>query len=207
MRRLVLTIVTGIVLLLLASWGYLMYSDPRRLIYVDGPFEGQVLDMETKRPIEEAVVLALWGEKSAGIAHPRDTYFEVQETLTDSEGNFTIPGIRGVSLNPLSVVRRPRITIFKPGYAASTGQWDPVEALSPSGPVKLYKRGDQTVFELGRLTDRQERVGNLQKLFVIVCNSGILEESSVVSPDCVPREKISNLIRLEQVERKNLGLQ
>jgi len=108
MRTLILGVFGGL-LLVAAGCGHLLYAD--------GPYRGRVVEPETKRPIEGAAVLAVWW-KEAPAPHPIITVYDAQETLTDKDGNFRIPGIIGGSLNPLAKIREPQFTIFKPGYEA-----------------------------------------------------------------------------------------
>ena len=159
------------------------------ILYADGPYLGRVIDKETKQPIEGAAVLAVWYKRTASLGHPSVTFYDAQETLTDNEGNFTIPGTSTVSLNPLSRVDEPRFTIFKPGYKAYSGLLVVlVQNLVPTG---LYEKDGRMVAELRQLTTRKERLDNQGRVSV---------------SDCDRNEKCPNLIRLINVERSNLGL-
>ena len=174
-------------LVLLAGCGH--------LVYADGPYRGKVIDKETGQPIEGAAVVAIWRKETPMIAHPDVTFYDAQETLTDQKGNFTLPGIRGGSLNPLTKIREPLFTIFKPGY----------EAYGDRKLAQPAKEG-QTVVELGRLETREERLRNLSNIHVRICTPELPEGLRDVSPYCVPPAKIPNLIRLRKAERINLGL-
>ncbi|MGB7946312.1 MAG: hypothetical protein WCH75_01390, partial [Candidatus Binatia bacterium] len=77
------------------------------VIYVDGPYHGTVIDSETKQPIEGAAVLAVWWKEAPAVGHYTVSYYDAQETLTDREGNFTIPGVTGGSPNPLAKLGIP----------------------------------------------------------------------------------------------------
>ena len=159
-------------LVLLAGCGH--------LVYADGPYHGRVIDQETKHPIEGAAVLAVWWKRAPGPGHPSISFYDAQETLTDQDGNFTIAGIRGGSLNPLAIIQEPLFTIFKPGYEAYGDR-----KLAPSG-----EKG-RPVVELRALTTREERLRNLDRIY---------------PGPRVPEEKYPNLIRLERLEEVNLGL-
>lgn len=150
------------------------------LVYADGPYPGTVIDKETRQPIEGAAVLAVWWKRSPGIAHPIISFYDAQETLTDQGGNFTIPGILGGSPNPLTMIHEPLFTIFKPGYEAY-GDWK----------LKPPSQEGRTVVELRRLTAREERLRNLDRIFI---------------SSHVPREKYPELLRLKKAEQANLGL-
>ena len=169
-------------LVLLAACGH--------LVYADGPYQGRVIDRETKQPIEGAAVLAVWWKRAPGPGHPIISFYDAQETLTDQDGNFTIPGTRGGSLNPLATIQEPLFTIFQPGYEAY-------------GARKLARPGseERTTVELRRLTAREERLRNLDEIsFARFC----LPDEKTTS--CIPREKAPNLVRLRAEERRSLGL-
>ncbi len=175
---------------LLAGWlGFL---------YVDGTYQGKVLDMESNQPIEGAVIMGLWRRVSFG-AHPVETYHDVQETLSDSEGNFTIPGTWGGSIPLVSGVKEPVFIIFRPNYAAFRGGW--TARLSPGGPVQLSQQDERSVFQLRRLTVREERVTNMGKLSFNLCNRGRS------FPQCIPEERVPHLIRLKDLEYNELWAQ
>ena len=56
------------------------------------PMTGTVVDAETGKPIEGAVVLVEW-TKTHGIGEHWTESFKVEESVTDREGKFTITGI------------------------------------------------------------------------------------------------------------------
>jgi len=166
--------------------------------YIDFPHHGRVLDMHTKQPIEGAVVVAIWIKKKPA-AHPIEIYYEAKETMTDSKGEFTIPGIWGgfFSNTPLSKIREPLFTIFKPGYAAyGSGSITP-EAVPEY--MRLYKKGGRTVVELKPLKTREERLENLRKVYIPFCTPD--------SPGqfCFPKEKLRNIMRLKDLEQSQLA--
>lgn len=72
---------------------------------------GKVVDAETDRPIEGAVVLVEW-TKTKGFGLTYTESFKVVEVLSNKDGAFTIPGV----YNPL--VNSPDLTVYKPGYVA-----------------------------------------------------------------------------------------
>lgn len=73
---------------------------------------GTVLDSETGKPVEGAVVLVEWSMTKGvpGLAYG-ETY-RTAETLTDKEGKFSVPKV----MNPL--VNRPIMVVYKKGYVA-----------------------------------------------------------------------------------------
>ncbi len=153
-------------------------------VKVQGPYLGKVVDKETGRPIEGAAVVAVWLRSGPGLVQ-RVTFFqEAQETVTDQQGQFTIPGTWGIQVTPLVEIREPAFTIFKPRYKVFRGG-----ALTPqNAPVREHGR---VVIRLQQLRTREERLRNL---------------SDVSLSPFVPNEKYPNLRRLESVERVDLGL-
>lgn len=114
---------------------------------VRGPFQGQIVDAESGKPIEGAVVVVVWTHLM--------NYFEggrrevdAREAVTDAQGRWEIPerptpfwegGIAGV---------RRRFYVFAPGY----------EIEDPAGtPRDQYAPRESTVTTMRRLTTREER--------------------------------------------------
>ena len=165
-------------------------------LYVDGAYQGRVLDMESGQPIEGAVIMGLWRRVSIG-AHPVETYHDVQETLSDPEGHFTLPGTWGGAVPWITGVKEPVFVIFRPNYAAFRGSW--LARFNPGGPVQLSRGDEGTLFELRRLTMREERMENVGKLSIFsLCREGR------TFPQCIPGERVPHLIRLEETERQEL---
>lgn len=54
-----------------------------------GPWRGQVVEAETGQPLEGVVVLAVWDKISPGTIHPRREFHDVDEVVTDAEGNLS----------------------------------------------------------------------------------------------------------------------
>ena len=73
---------------------------------------GTVVDNDTGKPIEGAIVLVEWTKTKGvpGMTHTES--YKVVEKVTNNVGKFTISGV----LNPL--VSRPNITVYKKGYVA-----------------------------------------------------------------------------------------
>ena len=88
-----------------------------------GPFEGRVLDAETRQPIEGAVVFVRWVKRHMG---SRATFYDAAEVLTDEKGEFYIP--KKWSWNPwTNLVMDSRIIIFKGGYGHVSTHWQPIK--------------------------------------------------------------------------------
>ena len=76
-----------------------------------GKITGTVVDAETGKPIEGAVVLAEW-TMTKGIGDHHTEVYKVIEKLTDSEGKVTIEGVSNI------FVDSPGLTVYKKGYVA-----------------------------------------------------------------------------------------
>lgn len=93
-----------------------------------GPFQGKIVDADTKEPIEGVMVLIEWRELHffAG-----STFYDAQETLTDKNGEFYIPGI--LVFNPWTRLGiEAGVIIYKSGYGTIDGEHihDLAKALS-----------------------------------------------------------------------------
>ncbi len=87
------------------------------IVFHESEFKGKVIDVETIKPIEGAVVAAIYYVKYFGPFGSDSAYADVQETLTDSNGEFTIPGNIFFHLWPFtSGGSKTKFIIFKPGY-------------------------------------------------------------------------------------------
>ncbi|MCK9417801.1 MAG: hypothetical protein M0R70_00300 [Nitrospirae bacterium] len=172
-------------------------------------FKGQLIDADSREPIEGAVVVLSWHEErptppSGGGTRLKD----VKETLTDKDGKWSIDGPKGRKLgNFLSIVsfltrmyitKPPQFIIFKPGYCS----WPKglfVESCKEKIKYELdpqghYKLGEGETIELPKLTNREERKKN----------------SSISLPDDKNmKKKLINLIKLLSEEDAYLypGLQ
>jgi len=180
------------------------------LAYAQVSYQAQVIDAETKQPIEGAAVLAVWWQVSdtyLGILmpHPVESVYDAQETLTDLNGNFTIPGVAGKPVDPPAVLKEPRFTVFKPGYeAVQSRALKPMSAFLPKSVIEglidnVYEKDGRTVVELRLLKTREERRENLLALLPISCSP---DDPSRI---CVDTAKYPNLINLVNEERVNLG--
>lgn len=157
-------------------------------LFADGPYHGKVIDKETKQPIEGAAVVAVWWKESRiiGYGH-RESVHDLQETMTDKDGNFTIPGTSTFSL--LFRIDDPLVTIFKPGYQAYPGA--PFQPSTREVQTGLYEKDGRLVVEVKQLKTAEERLENQARASVLECNRS---------------EKCPSLIGLVNAERATLGL-
>ncbi len=96
-----------------------------------GPWRGQVLDAETKQPLEGVVVLAYWYRyrfhlSQLVVGHQAPEFFDAVEAVTDAQGRWEIPE---KSFPFLANIGGPFFRYYKPGYAGwyyagqDTAEW------------------------------------------------------------------------------------
>ena len=142
-------------------------------VEAQGPWRGQIVEMETGQPIAGAVVVASWNVRTPGWPHPSEEFLEVAEVVTDADGRFTIPA-RDLNRRIKSgAVVGPMFKIFKAGYGRF--QWRAAASLYPllddpelrrqrieQEQAKLEREG--AVFVLPLVKTRQERLAVLDRL-------------------------------------------
>lgn len=161
-----------------------------------GPWKGRVIDVETREPLEGAVVLAFWERVYRTPAGGSSYFYEAKEVLTDKEGMFEMPAYTPINLLPLiSYLRGPEFVVFKPGYGKIQmyiGKYLTGKAVEPKEMVlsgNTYRLAPG-VIELPRLKTREERLRVLDGL-----------------PPSVPDNEMPKLIQLMNKEEIALGLQ
>lgn len=80
---------------------------------IDGPYRGRIIDADTREPIEGVVVLGVWYKEYAGAGGAIHKFYDARETVTNNNGEFSIPGM---GLMIISNVIPARFSIFKAGY-------------------------------------------------------------------------------------------
>ena len=153
------------------------------LVYTSGPYRGRVVDAETKQPLAGAAVLAVWRWGGPGLGHPSEGFHDALEVLTDANGEFVVP--RKTHFIILGVVEEADFAIYFPGYGPFLGY-----QVQPKGPALDSAFRDHTVVELPRLKTYEERLRLAGK---------------PLHASGVPNEKMPNLIRLINQERRALG--
>jgi hypothetical protein len=88
------------------------------LVYYAKPIHGRVIDAQTRRPVQGAIIGALWVLQMWGIGE-RDSIREAQ-TVTDLDGNYAIPGAVMLRWPPVGWLdfSDPAMVVFKSGYEA-----------------------------------------------------------------------------------------
>ena len=169
-------------------------------------FQGKVIDAETKKPIEGAVVVAIYGKYPiiSGPGGGSESIMDIKEILTDAKGEFYFPSYTTV-IQPFSIEGSATFIIFKPGYCSfPNGRIYPPMRLSlpaledffsgkvgTEGEVAWDFEKEKVTFgivELPKLKTREERINSLPSI------AGL------------PSRKMQNLIRLFNEEAVSLGL-
>lgn len=160
-----------------------------------GSWKGKVVDIETKQPLEGAVILAVW-ERVYRTPYGANSYFyEAKEVVTDKAGEFVIHSYTPINLLPIvSYMQGPEFIVFKPGYGSLrmaigkylTGETKESKEMELSG--KKYRLSPGTI-GLPRLKTKEERLINIPG-----------------GPTDIGSDKLPLLYDAINRERKNLGL-
>ncbi|MBI5674216.1 MAG: carboxypeptidase regulatory-like domain-containing protein [Nitrospirae bacterium] len=103
-----LIVISFSIILSIPSHAWLTYHKPE--------FKGQVINAETKQPIDGAVVVAVYNKATMGVgAGSMSSVINIRETLTDKDGMFRIPSYTTL-IQPFSWEISASFIIFKPGY-------------------------------------------------------------------------------------------
>lgn len=177
------------------GWGWLIYHKPE--------FRGRVIDAETKKPIEGAVVVVVYykwrivGHVGGGNVKSLDA----RETLTDSRGEFYFPSYN--AFTPGSREDVVEFIIFKPGYIHSRGpnlaghpmreKFFSSDVIGKVGEIRNGLnswKGILGVVELKRAKTREERL-----------------RGKPLPPYDYSSKELPLLIKIINQESKNLGLE
>ena len=119
-------------------------------------------------------------------------FHQAKEVLTDAEGKFSVNASPGIDWDPFTfVLKDPSIAIFKPGYAPF-----PVGHLKETS----IKQTEKALLEIGAVI-KLPRLKTKEEMRKFT-TPGDMWISTIV-----PYERIPNLIRLINIQSKNLGLQ
>lgn len=145
-----------LLMLLLCTSGCATY------IGYDGPYKGQVIDIDTNQPIEGAVVHATWNWIVFSLVGGTGSYYDSRETLTDKDGNFKL---QGVGLQLLSNIEEAHIILLKAGYTQESDYWSSFTDKDFSGKryyPNIDMDGDKLIFKLRwmSLEERRKRIVN-----------------------------------------------
>ncbi|MDO8283342.1 MAG: hypothetical protein Q7U10_12105 [Thermodesulfovibrionia bacterium] len=154
------------------------------LIRYDGPYEGRVIDAETKQPIEGVVVLGVWYKQIPNVAGSNSIYYDAKETVTDKNGEFRIEGL---GLKIFSYVGTMHVLLFKAGHEY-LGLW-PWETLKEDGMLResIKWEGEKAIIPLKKFTMEERKKRHADK-------------------ELIPDQKQKLLIRELNKEYKELGI-
>lgn len=115
-----------------------------------GPYRGQVVELLTDKPLEDALVLVVW-ESDTGNDGGRDP-FAYRELVTNTAGEFVVDatGIE-TALPPRTFP--PRLLVYKPGYVTFPRQSSRFRFGAPT--ARFVRAGD--VIPLKPAKDMEER--------------------------------------------------
>ena len=154
------------------------------LIRYDGTYNGKIIDADTGDPISGVVVLGVWYRVYPGIAGSSSHFNDARETVTDENGEFSIPG------KGLSILLEFNVLIFKAGHECDYGLWESLKISNPWSTKKIRWEGDKAIIPLRKLT-MEERI----------------KRGTPPSPPFkAPFEKVKLYLKEKNKERKAQGL-
>ena len=146
--------VTSLARLLLMVLVVQFFSGCVSLVYYEGDYHGKVIDAETLKPIEGAVVLGVWSKGYHGAGGVAHEYYDTRETVTDKNGEFTI---NGMGPRAVTHLKKMNIVIFKVGYEeVGHTSWESLKtAIYYRDRVKW--EGKKAIIPLDKLSLEQRR--------------------------------------------------
>ena len=157
-----------------------------RLALYDGPYEGKVVDADTREPIEGVVILGTWHKKTPTVAGSVSSFYDAYETVTDDKGEFYFSG-QGPRV--MSNLEPMRIRIFKAGYEYFEAGWDSLD-YDLILKRKIKWEGSKPIIPLKKLTmDERKKRGTPSS-----------------PPSKAPLDKVIIMLREIDKERIALGL-
>jgi hypothetical protein len=119
---------------------------------IDGPYNGKVLDAETKQPLEGVVVLGIWRTVQLTVAGPTREFFDSVELLTDKNGEFRISG-KGLRL--FSNLDEMDIVIYKAGYKMRDCPWSNFKTRT--GGQNIQWDGNKAIISLRKMSYEERK--------------------------------------------------
>lgn len=119
----------------------------------DGPYEGRVIDKDTRQPIEGVVIHGTWDRAHPGPGGASHSYYDSKEVLTDKDGKFKIEGV-GILI--FSNMEEMYVYVLKAGYSQIYGTWEGLKSYDKD----VEWEGNKPIIKLRRMTleERKERV-------------------------------------------------
>lgn len=165
-----ITIVLLVTIILLpalsARAGWLVYHKPA--------FKGQLVDIDTKQPINGAIVVVVYMKHALGLGSGTiSSILEIKEAVTGKDGAFAVPAYTTV-IQPFSWEVPCIFIIYKPGYAriddfglenVLLGKVDKDLEMSPFWNRHLKIRYlTSRVVEIPKVTSKDERKWSIPSL-------------------------------------------
>jgi hypothetical protein len=166
----------------------------RACIDSDGPYRGRVVELETGKPIEGAIVAAEWSRTVIPFFMPA---FDFKETLTDKDGEFVLPKNWGFTYL-FAKIDRLTVVVFKPsylGYPPFGYNLIEIKERMPDFTGHEFRDEKQYyIIKLGKAKTREERKRTLDEAI-----DHFLDEEKAV-------RKLPVLLKLTNEESRSLGL-
>lgn len=177
------------------------------IFYHDGPYKGKVVDADTGEPIEGAAVLGEWPlETYGGAAGPVQIYCDAQETLTDKNGEFTVPKAFCFNFWPFSKMGIAEFVIFKPGFDSYPPSLLVIKhPFTKKDEEERYKYRSEYLVKIEKSQEnriRLKKTKNNEEREWIVTHISLTD-----IPDSKRPKKAKQIIKLINKESQLLGLQ
>jgi hypothetical protein len=117
-----------------------------------GPYEGRVIDRETRQVIEGAVIHGTWHIHDPCSTTADAIFHDSQEVLSDKKGEFKI---KGHGLLIMSCVDEMDVTVFKAGYEQQ--RLTPWSALKNPARNDVEWEGGKAIFKLRPMAMEERR--------------------------------------------------
>jgi len=153
-------------------------------------YHGQVVDEETGKPLEGAVVVVIWHKKPRVSMDAPEYFHDAKEAITDAQGKFMLDASPAIDWNPFTVIKQPNVVIFQPGYE----------------PFALWRTLTRQGFKSFEDVDRAFQRGATIRLPKLKTQEELRKSGLDIAIGQVSSEKIRNLIRVLNVQRKMAGL-
>ena len=168
-----IAIVIIIIIATLYFAGWLIFHKPE--------YRGRIIEADTKKPIEGAVIVAMYSVDYyiGGPAGSNPELIHVRETLTNEKGEFVIPSYTTL-MSPISYELGTDFIIYKEGYGSYPQNRKDISSFQYYGPAYIFKNKMDTqeeiykdskvviitfgVAELPRLHTREERIRAIYSL-------------------------------------------
>lgn len=141
---------------LLLIFTLLLFTGCTSIWRIDGPYEGRVIDAETKHPLEGVVVLGVWSKIYPNVAGSTHEFYDSVEMLTDKNGEFRIAG---KGLRVFSNLEEMDVVIYKSGYEMlGGGPWSGFKTRTGGKNIKWDC--DRAIISLRHMSyeERKKRV-------------------------------------------------